>query len=279
MKKKFLIGKVAKLYNLSKQTLIYYDKINLLKPVNNGENRYRYYTYSDLEELDVILSLKETGMSLKEIKSFLDNRNLEKTISTLENQVEITNKKIEKLNNINRKITKKLDDLLKFKSNYKGEVKIYEKNYKERMILKIPVEYDNSDSIDMAIGEAYKKMSELLLNRNLSEYSHLSPSVGFLKENIINGIYDEVDFVFIEIKYKREYSNYINKVKNGKYICSLHFGTYEDTKYTYNKLLRYIEKNDYIINGDIIEVPKLDAWSVKKEGDYITEIQIPVKVN
>lgn len=185
MKKKFLIGKVAKLYNLSKQTLIYYDKINLLKPVNNGENRYRYYTYSDLEELDVILSLKETGMSLKEIKSFLDNRNLEKTISTLENQVEITNKKIEKLNNINRKITKKLDDLLKFKSNYKGEVKIYEKNYKERMILKIPVEYDNSDSIDMAIGEAYKKMSELLLNRNLSEYSHLSPSVGFLKENIV----------------------------------------------------------------------------------------------
>ena len=43
---KFTVGELAKLHNLSKQTLIFYDKIGLFKPkIIDSNNNYRYYTF------------------------------------------------------------------------------------------------------------------------------------------------------------------------------------------------------------------------------------------
>lgn len=45
MKSKFIIGDMAKIHNVSTQTLRYYDKIGLLNPkVVDKNNGYRYYT-------------------------------------------------------------------------------------------------------------------------------------------------------------------------------------------------------------------------------------------
>lgn len=42
---KFTVGEFAKLHNMKKQTLIFYDKIDLFKPeIINKNNGYRYYT-------------------------------------------------------------------------------------------------------------------------------------------------------------------------------------------------------------------------------------------
>ena len=40
---KLSIGEVARLFNISKDTLRYYDKIGILKPEVNKENGYRFY--------------------------------------------------------------------------------------------------------------------------------------------------------------------------------------------------------------------------------------------
>ena len=68
---KFTVGELAKLHNLSKQTLIFYDKIGLFKPkIIDSNNNYRYYTSEQLEVLDSILILREIGIPIKEIKEF-----------------------------------------------------------------------------------------------------------------------------------------------------------------------------------------------------------------
>lgn len=66
----YSIGEVAKLTNISIQTLRYYDQINLFKPsyVDPATN-YRYYKDSQLYYLDIIKSLKYIGVSLDEIKA------------------------------------------------------------------------------------------------------------------------------------------------------------------------------------------------------------------
>ena len=52
----FSIGELSSYQNISKQTLIFYDKIGLFRPayVDPG-NGYRYYSASQLDELDTIL--------------------------------------------------------------------------------------------------------------------------------------------------------------------------------------------------------------------------------
>lgn len=47
-KLKFSIGQVSKLFEISKDTLRYYDKIGILKLEVNETNGYRYYYEEDL---------------------------------------------------------------------------------------------------------------------------------------------------------------------------------------------------------------------------------------
>lgn len=64
-------GEFAKLCRTSKDTLLFYDKEGLLKPRHVSENGYRRYDIGQYYEFDMVTMLKETGSSLKEIRSFL----------------------------------------------------------------------------------------------------------------------------------------------------------------------------------------------------------------
>ncbi len=67
-----MAGEMARLRSISKQTLIYYDRIGLFKPNEiDPETGYRYYSIDQWEELEIILCLKNLGMQLKEIKAYL----------------------------------------------------------------------------------------------------------------------------------------------------------------------------------------------------------------
>ena len=72
-KKHFTTSEFANLHNINKRTLHYYDNIGLFSPEIKGENNYRYYSFSQSIKLDYILMLKKVGMSIDEIKLFLQN--------------------------------------------------------------------------------------------------------------------------------------------------------------------------------------------------------------
>ena len=74
-KKYFSTGEFAKLCNINKKTLFHYDEIGLFKPEKVLENGYRYYSTYQFEVFNVIYTLKDIGMPLKEIKNFMDKRN------------------------------------------------------------------------------------------------------------------------------------------------------------------------------------------------------------
>ena len=73
MKKLFTTGEFAKLCNVSKDTILYYDKIGLLKPDEILDNGYRYYNLDKYWNVMMIKMLGESEMTLKEIGSYLDN--------------------------------------------------------------------------------------------------------------------------------------------------------------------------------------------------------------
>ncbi|GER67613.1 MerR family transcriptional regulator [Weizmannia acidilactici] len=68
---RYTIGEVAKITGFSKYTLRYYDKQGLLPFLDRTENGIRIFKDSDLSFLSVISCLKETGMSIKEIREFV----------------------------------------------------------------------------------------------------------------------------------------------------------------------------------------------------------------
>ena len=69
----YSIGEFSRLTNLGIHTLRYYEHENLITPKRNSSNR-RCYSDKDLAWIYFIKRLKDTGMSIKEIKHYAELR-------------------------------------------------------------------------------------------------------------------------------------------------------------------------------------------------------------
>lgn len=69
--KKYSIQQVSELLHMPKDTLRYYDKLELVSP-SRGENRYRYYTEKDILDLQYIETMKYADFTLAEIRQFFN---------------------------------------------------------------------------------------------------------------------------------------------------------------------------------------------------------------
>ncbi|MCL2391579.1 MAG: MerR family transcriptional regulator [Oscillospiraceae bacterium] len=89
------ISDFAKYSRTTRDTLLHYDRIGLLSPVSRGENKYRYYSNTQLAVVNVIRTCQNLGMTLEEIKSLKDRRTPELFREVFTHQIEKIDKKIE----------------------------------------------------------------------------------------------------------------------------------------------------------------------------------------
>ncbi|MEJ9212899.1 MerR family transcriptional regulator [Bacillus smithii] len=66
---------MAKQTGLTVRMLRHYDKIGLFSPSQYSDTGHRLYTESDIVKLQQIISLKQLGFTLEEIKEIMENRN------------------------------------------------------------------------------------------------------------------------------------------------------------------------------------------------------------
>jgi DNA-binding transcriptional MerR regulator len=67
------IGALARRYGLSRSTLLYYDRIGLLRPAGRSANGYRQYAPADEARLEKIVTYRNTGASMRDIRRMLDD--------------------------------------------------------------------------------------------------------------------------------------------------------------------------------------------------------------
>lgn len=73
----FTAGELATLFNIPKQTLLYYDKMNLLTPEFIAENGYRHYSLKQYLTLEVIVNLRKLDIPISKIKEYIENRDID----------------------------------------------------------------------------------------------------------------------------------------------------------------------------------------------------------
>ena len=68
----YTVGETAKMLNLSPSTLRYYDKEGLLPFVERSSGGIRMFQEKDFSWLFIIECLKKSGLSIKDIKHYID---------------------------------------------------------------------------------------------------------------------------------------------------------------------------------------------------------------
>lgn len=110
MKHYYRIGEISSLYNISSDSLRYYEELGILKP-KRGENNYRMYHIHDIWRLNVIRDLRELGFSMERIREYLNNRSLAGTEALLQEELTVIEEKMQSLDALKTNIEDRLETL------------------------------------------------------------------------------------------------------------------------------------------------------------------------
>lgn len=73
----YKIGEFADITNTTIKTLRYYDEIDLIKPSYiDYYTNYRYYSSDQVNDVKLVLELKDLGLSLNDIKTFIETKDI-----------------------------------------------------------------------------------------------------------------------------------------------------------------------------------------------------------
>lgn len=272
MEKHLSISQMAELHNISRQALIYYDKIELFKPIYVDENGYRYYSPYQIPLLREICFLKSIGIKLKDIKSHIKNRNITTAMSLLKYHKEIIDKEISELLVTRNYIQERLN-VYSNVDQFKDELcNPMIEEFPERKVVFIP--YENK------ISKQELHLTQMKIWNIVNQYE-IIPSRGFgtiiMKDQLDKEYIFEGAGGYIALSDTKHNIENTITLPAGKYACMHKYGMPYDTEFLY-RLIEWINKNNYKIVGNVVDACLLDTtfYDVTNKVD-LCQLQIPIE--
>lgn len=258
------IGDFSKLSKATVKTLRYYEKEGLLAPAFVDINGYRYYETAQLVDLAKIVSLRQAGCSIAQIKQILDGADGIKVLRQRRSDIE------NELGELENQLSK---------INYLLEGKCMQYEFVTKELPEYTVYYKDGIVKDFSAITAF-------ILESAGECMELNPDIKCVEPDYcyvsyLNNEFREED---IKIRYAQAVlkegvaSETIKfmKLKPVKAVCVYHRGSYENLPQAYAGVMKYIEENGF----KIIESPReryIDGmWNKESEEEWLTEIQVPV---
>ncbi len=239
MKKLFSIGELSKQQNISRQTLIFYDKIGLFCPAYvDPDNGYRYYSSSQLDYLDTICIMKKIGFSLEEIKTHMESYTIEDSVLALRKQLAAIDHQIEELQMIKSRVEHRclqLEHSVAIR-DHSGSVTV--EQVKNQCVL---LQRVNSPCTLENLSIATKECFVRSFKEKLPIFFQSGAIVPY--ERILQGRYTEASFAFLPIE-KRNDIDGVRELAAGLCVSAYQEGDNLSIGRTYVRILEYsLEKH------------------------------------
>ncbi|PKM94108.1 MAG: MerR family transcriptional regulator [Firmicutes bacterium HGW-Firmicutes-1] len=268
----FSIGTFSNINKITTKTLRHYDEIGLLKPeFVDPFTGYRYYTSDQLPRLHKIITLKQMGLALNDIKASLNNpESLELFLKLKEQDI---------LNQIGEEQSKLMQIRSYFNLMKGAEFSMYTtviKPLPEVIVASMRQIVPSYDTFfDLCPNVMAKEMENVGCVCAVPEYCFNIYHDGEYKEHDIDV---EICEAISEMKKDTEILKFKVIPEVPLAACALHKGPYETLRDAYSYIFKWIEENQY----DILDFPResfIDGiWNKESNEDWLTEIQVPVKV-
>lgn len=269
----FTPAELAKLTGISKQLLLYYDKNDIFSPNYVGENGYRYYLLSQYFTLQIIVSLRKLGLSLKEIKTYLKNKDINLLHKIYQNKLEEYYEKERELKSLEKIIQNKIATL--------QEIKNFPLN---QILLEIQEEEVLYMSEKISFQKPIKQRMKILANHMLPVFSCAT-----FQDYLMGFFYNSEEFlsknklttynVFIKANSNLDYVNPKKFIKEkGIYLnlyCHAHYGVISDK--IKEKIGNFIQSNNLIPQSNVYIFPLRNYWSTSKYEEEIVKFCLKVK--
>ena len=270
MKRKYYkTGELSKIYKLGRDSIKYYEKLGLLNPTRDT-NSYRMYTIKDICNLNLIRELRTLDFSMQRIKEYIENRNINTTRKMLLEEIELIEKKVEDLNSHKESLKKRLCSIDKcIEHTTFNRIELLYMN--KRKALKVDSNESFAENNDYLIQKLRDKFEDKFYVLGNSNFGAV-----FDSKSISNRIYNYYKHTFCLLD--DDASDYNFVLDEGYYVTYTYKGNYNQYEKVFDMLYKFIDINKYTILGDPIEIYKIDVYETALEDEYVTQVQIPVKL-
>ena len=272
MKDLFSIGELAKLQNISRQTLIFYDKIGLFCPAYiDPENGYRYYSINQLDNLDAICIMKKIGFSLNEIKENMKSFTSDRSIVALRKQLSSINQQIEELELIKSRVEHRLNQIERSMDIFErgDQVLVGDVDSQSILIQDVPAPY-TLEMVSIVTKECFVRAAK----ERLPIFFQSGVIVPY--QNILQGIYTEASHAFLSIE-KSDHIDGVIELPQGRCVYTYHTGDYLSIGTSYQRILDYCQTHHLTIISNSYEFAMNDYLSTANENEYITKIMFYIQ--
>lgn len=263
----FSIGEVSKYQNISKQTLIFYDKIGLFQPAYvDPKNGYRYYSSSQIDSLDTILIMKKIGFTLQEIKNHMQSYTIDNSLLALRKQLSVIDRQIEELRLIRNRVEHRCGQMERARAYQKKESSVTVEKVKPQYILYREVEQpyslrETSIATKQCFSQAFQEQLPIFFQCGV-----IVPLKHILEER-----FTESTVAFLPVE-KTDKAQNIREIPAGTCASIYHVGDYLSIGRSYRKLLEYCREQSLKIVSDSYEFCINDYITSHDESEYITKI-------
>ena len=267
----FTISDFAKLMGISRQTLIYYDRIGLFKPVKVLDNKYRLYSRSQINVISLISMLGEMGVPLKEIKAIVDNISPDTATEILKRQLKEAEEKLSRLRMLENMINLRIEQIT------------FGKEIAKRSVLPISVTEFGED-IPLYIGEEINCSLGDITDGFIIDFYAKCEETGFplifssgqvkSRENITAGKTEIISNMCFTLKDKTGANAVIPK---GKYAVGYVYGDYGKTDGIYRELFSFIKEKGLKIFGNAYEEYLLDELAESNPESFVMRVMVQVE--
>ena len=267
------ITELAKLRQVTSETLRYYDRIGLITPdYVDPQTRYRYYSIRQYEKLGTIKELRQLGMSIHDITDYFSGRNLRKSHQLLLHQLELLEEEIRK--------QQLLSEILRRKLHFLSEItppppvdKVFCRAFPQRYMITFGEPAGGSREHAFAFTQLERYLDEvapILASDRIGVYADwhlLEPSDDYIPA--VPMIFVERDA--IESEHKRT-------IPPGDYLCmNYRRGELERYHPSFARLHTYMAEHGWVLNGMIFQFYKIDVTLTSDPDETLMEIQVPVR--
>ncbi|MBC2851559.1 MerR family transcriptional regulator [Cetobacterium sp. 8H] len=240
--KLYKISEIAKTFGITRETLIYYDSIDLFKPHTiDKESGYRYYSDKSISDLYFITMLKKNNFSLKEIKEYINCKNTNESIELLSNKLKQIKQNIEVLKQSASIISDKINEIERFSDS--EECMPFFEYFKITPTLLMSIDEPKSEK---ELFEGIKKLNKIRKSKGLEKVKRITI---LNSVDIIDGNYfriDKIGVAFDELE---------NSNMKADFVASIyHKNSTNKIGDSYDKLKKFIHDKNYTISGNSIEI-------------------------
>ena len=269
MSQRFLkTGEFAAFCNTTKDTLFHYDDIGLLKPLRTAPNGYRYYSLNQIYMFDLITTLKELGLSLEQIKNYMDRRDSDAFVTLLKEQDKRLKAKIDQLTRRRRLLRNTLAQMRE-SFDVEEDVITVEEMPDEYFIISDPITNQSEKALFAVVSRHWDYCTKH------NAYDDFVTGEIIAYENIKNGSFASSWYSsHIDKKIK---SRYLHIKPAGSYATKYIRCSYYGLKEEYRKFCEEVTAMGYKICGDIYQNDITNYLSERYADDYLMRLEVRVE--